>query len=810
MWPSMGKFRVPQTGAQREAALAAAAEASKEQDLQAAARAASAKIDAEAAGIRTEFPSDEAQRSHERRQQAARERSREERERLDARSQFHAAEVASLDGYISDSAEGERLRQATESVRSQQHLEEQAWVESMAGEVPFSVLKSTDGEARVDWSEMGKYLYCSLQFPNGDPSRVMDKPPFGCETSKSGNSRQWTDHERSLVWHFYDKYKGPGAKADLKPVVMRLQSEHATLFGPGTPCKPQGITTRDVTNITKHPLAPKATMHGRPKALSEATVLQVIALLGVIVATKVTRCTAPMLQPFALGAIVALGFGAVIATERGRGRFCASRRWICDIAREHGWTWVAPCSDSRKLPPDAEALCWAMVLRVAYFVYEHKLLPELVWNYDHTGLNFMPGRGKMWISEEQKKANDKSLQGLGDKRQYTLLAGSNLAGHLGPHQLVVDGSTPASCPKIAGMRYEKSAARGSFASGMLSRKSQNDPSLVATGCFVPVAVSGPTIAPNVAILLCGIMSVCATYNHWSNHVTSMAFIKDVFAPTVKATIAQLLLDKPGCCLPYGTQVVVLIVDVWWGWLNAEFRLFIKTYYPWIRLVYCPACCTPIGQPMDAGIIAMIKAFLRACYSNWATKCATYHVLKLGVNYSTQAVEALKLDFKRGPVSTNLLQWSADVHHSFHANQARHERIRHCWQSTKIHRAFEQPVQLEAFSRLSELFPNMSRSEFGHDDAPPPESSRAQPEAWMGQDATDLGPAILDDVDGGAASGAASGAAGSSSDPLTAEEIAQAQEAAEMDSWIDWSSDAVAQWPVAPEAAVGPEAAGPSE
>ena len=32
----------------------------------------------------------------------------------------------------------------------------------------------------------------------------------------------------------------------------------------------------------------------------------------------------------------------------------------------------------------------------------------------------------------------------------------------------------------------------------------------------------------------------------------------------------------------------------------------------------------------------------------------------------------------------------------------------------------------------------------------------------------------------------------------------------MDSWIDWSSDAVAQWLVAPEAAVGPEAAGPSD
>ena len=51
---------------------------------------------------------------------------------------------------------------------------------------------------------------------------------------------------------------------------------------------------------------------------------------------------------------------------------------------------------------------------------------------------------------------------------------------------------------------------------------------------------------------------------------------------------------------------MLVVDVWWGWLDARFRGWLKTNYPWVRLIFVPASCTPVGQPMDAGIIAIIK------------------------------------------------------------------------------------------------------------------------------------------------------------------------------------------------------------
>ena len=38
---------------------------------------------------------------------------------------------------------------------------------------------------------------------------------------------------------------------------------------------------------------------------------------------------------------------------------------------------------------------------------------------------------------------------------------------------------------------------------------------------------------------------------------------------------------------------------------------VRRAYPWIRLLFCPGSCTPVGQPMDAGAFAKLKVLLRA-------------------------------------------------------------------------------------------------------------------------------------------------------------------------------------------------------
>ena len=41
----------------------------------------------------------------------------------------------------------------------------------------------------------------------------------------------------------------------------------------------------------------------------------------------------------------------------------------------------------------------------------------------------------------------------------------------------------------------------------------------------------------------------------------------------------------------------------------------------------PASCTPVGQPMDAGIIAKIKGKLRALYGAWVVSLTQEQIAK---------------------------------------------------------------------------------------------------------------------------------------------------------------------------------------
>ena len=39
----------------------------------------------------------------------------------------------------------------------------------------------------------------------------------------------------------------------------------------------------------------------------------------------------------------------------------------------------------------------------------------------------------------------------------------------------------------------------------------------------------------------------------------------------------------------------------------------------LRLLFVPARCTPVAQPMDRGVFAKIKGILRRLYSSWVVK-----------------------------------------------------------------------------------------------------------------------------------------------------------------------------------------------
>ena len=297
----------------------------------------------------------------------------------------------------------------------------------------------------------------------------------------------------------------------------------------------------------------------------------------------------------------------------------------------------------------------------------------------------------MWITKEAAKAKDKSVSNHGDKRQFTCLASPSAAGESLEHQVVVDGKTAKSLPKF-NTHYTATVA------GLNTKGKQSI-------CFVLA-----TMAAAVA----NIGSFCCTANHWSDDITSRAYIRDIAVPYLKKKIASLRAiaaadGAPMPCKEFGLQVCVIIIDCWYGWINTGFKQWLSAKYPWLRLLFVPAACTPVAQPMDAGIIAKLKGFLRMRYGKW--------VVQLTVNQLTSGVPhaEIKVPSDVPTCKKNLFLWlSAAVDH-LNANKA---GVIHCWETTQLLKAWDRCVQAEAMSKVKELFPNLATADAAtvHDDA----------------------------------------------------------------------------------------------
>ena len=499
----------------------------------------------------------------------------------------------------------------------------------------------------------------------------------------AGDSRVFSPTEKELIIEQAKKMAKVqvGLLPDYAGVARELQRLHPTLFGRGAPGMQGGGIGRQVVRqiVTRAPKGEVSDGRGHPPALPQACLLMIMAAFTSVVSTRATLVSAPMLQPIAIGIIISAGWGGLLHEGRKRrGIFVCSVEYIRSLIKQHGWKNVRPCGDTRKLPENWETLRWIMVLRLAYFVLVHSIPHELCLNGDHTGIMFTMAKGKMWITKAMHESKDKSVNNHGDKRQFTVLTTTSAAGQMLPHQVVVEGKTAASLPKFGKFKIS------------LTGKNTNKEAKVSV-CFVLAAL---------VQAVTNITSFCTTYNHWSDNITSKAYITDVVVPYFKAKIETMRAINPGRCKPFGEQICVLIIDTWWGWLNIV--PWVKQKYPWIRLIFVPASCTPVAQPMDRGVIAKLKAIVRRMYNSWVISLVT---AQLGAG---KAAGEVKVPSDIPTCKTNLFKWLSLAVDELNKDPA---GIVHCWKETELLRAWEGAVQAEAAGRVNELFPNLSRGDY---------------------------------------------------------------------------------------------------
>eukprot|EP00733_Pompholyxophrys_punicea_P000720 Pompholyxophrys_punicea_v1_NODE_250_length_2534_cov_2.806374.p1 type:complete len:442 gc:universal NODE_250_length_2534_cov_2.806374:1330-5(-) len=386
--------------------------------------------------------------------------------------------------------------------------------------------------------------------------------------------------------------------------------------------------------------------------------------------------------------------------------FCLSRMWLWRLCKDQGWVSRCSFGNSEKLPQDWKRNVLDYVLRIAYFRFLYRVPPSLIINFDHTPIHFIQLKGKTWQTGNEQS---QETRGQGDKRQFTAVLGTAADGTQLPAQLVFEVKTSRGLPELERLpEFVGSPDYVETAKVVWTRK-KLDGKVVKENVDNNKPMKGASTTVGFKLNETGSMQYrflghfAGTNTHWSDHLTSIELVKHIVVPYCEKVKRTMDLKDD--------QVVILIVDVWWGWLDKDFRNFISKSYPSIKLLYVPANCTPAAQPIDKGTAAQLKAGLRLKYGIWVTKVISEQI-RNGVK-----TEDIKLDHSAPTLKRNLARWTNEVLSDLNKNASRKKAT---WtsigtfdkenvpelQGKGVMRAFDEDFGRQALQESCRLFPNM--------------------------------------------------------------------------------------------------------
>lgn len=268
--------------------------------------------------------------------------------------------------------------------------------------------------------------------------------------------------------------------------------------------------------------------------------------------------------------------------------------FISSWARDQlNMTWRVRTGAASKLPVHWRELGVAAAKRIAWNMVVHDVPACLVINMDQTGVHLAPVDNRTY--DEQGSKHVKVIGG-DDKRQITACIASSLAGDLLPLQLIFQGKTILCHPPITDAAKQ---AR---------------------------------------------VHITHSHNHWSSLQTMKEYIKEVIVPYAERTVPANEDGRP--------HNIVLVLDVWSVHKGTEFRAFLRTEHPNIRLVFVPANCTSQLQVADVILQRPFKHGLRSRFNIWAADIIREQIEK-------NDVTGLAPYLKMASIKPLVLQWCID-------------------------------------------------------------------------------------------------------------------------------------------------------
>ena len=257
--------------------------------------------------------------------------------------------------------------------------------------------------------------------------------------------------------------------------------------------------------------------------------------------------------------VLAAAEGIAKATDRttlidNGGHIRLTLAWAYSILKRMGFVQRKATTKTKTSlsKPEFELAKKTYLKKIKKAVVDGKIPPELVINWDQTGVNVVPA--SQWTQAE-KGSSRVEIAGVGDKRQITVTVAGTLSGKLLPFQVLYEGKTEQCHPSTA------------FPEGF---------------------------------------DIWHTPNHWANGATSIRFLKNIILPYVSATRKELGLGEE--------HMALVIFDTFKGHKGDEIKSLLQESN--ILSVIVPSNCTDILQPLDLSVNKPLKDHLRCSFQSW--------------------------------------------------------------------------------------------------------------------------------------------------------------------------------------------------
>ena len=147
---------------------------------------------------------------------------------------------------------------------------------------------------------------------------------------------------------------------------------------------------------------------------------------------------------------IAAGLGIVhskdsrLLAENGGG-IVLSKGWAQSLMSRMGFVKRKACSTVKVTVENFEEMKIQFLFNIQVFVTMEEIPPDLIINWDHTGINYVP-ISKWTMEKEGTKRIE--IVGIDNKRQLTAVFTGVMSGEFLPVQLIYQGKTKACLPKV--------------------------------------------------------------------------------------------------------------------------------------------------------------------------------------------------------------------------------------------------------------------------------------------------------------------------------------------------------------------------